>query len=131
MPIQLTLRNACSHSIFADRRVLWEELERIGVVGSNDGEVSAIDCRDSRYPETFRGGYYRAVDRPERQVTISAHQFRDSEPISCHNRLDGEVASSQVTEETNLSIRPQPASDEVDDFRDDQNGYYQRTGMMK
>jgi hypothetical protein len=37
--------------------VLREKLERIGVVGSNDGEASAVECCDSRYPEAFCGRY--------------------------------------------------------------------------
>lgn len=90
-----------------------------------------VECCDLGDPESFGRRHDRPIDSPERQISIPTHQLGDSQPITRHDALDGELAGREVTEESNLRVSTQPAPDQVCHFRDDERRDDQRTWIRE
>jgi hypothetical protein len=107
------------------------EFECVGMGGANDGEVPSVECGDLGDSQPFGCCHDRTVDGSQRQVPILTHQFGDAEPVACHDRLDGEFARREITQEADLGFGAKPCSDEVGHLGDHEYRHDQWTGMLQ
>ncbi len=84
--------------------------------------MPSVECRDHREPKAFSRRHDRTIDRSQREVAILVHQFGDAEPVTCHHRLNAELASGEVTEESHFGICTESGPDEVDHLGDHKGG---------
>jgi hypothetical protein len=98
-----------------------QKLEAGGVGGTDDREVPPVKCCDLGDVETLGRSDHRCVNRSEGKIPILADQFGDPKPVTGHHRLDSELPSGEIAEETDLGICTKPTPDEVDDLGDDES----------
>lgn len=98
-------------------------------VGSHDGEVSPVERGDLVGPQSLGGADHRCVDGAEREIAVPADELGDAHPVGRCDRLDDEVAGSQVAQESDLGVAAEAAGDEARDFGDDEGRDDERAGV--
>ena len=108
-----------------------DEFECVGVSGTDDGEVPAVECCDRGDSDSFSRCHDGTVDGPQRQVPIPTHQLGDTKPVTRHDWLDGELTPREITEEADLGVDAKSCSDEVGHLGDDERGNDEWAGMLQ
>ncbi len=93
---------------------------------ANDGEVTAVERRQSLDTEPLAGGHDRGVENAERQVTVLLEQIDDACPIEGLDRLDQNLAVTQGAGKRLLRRRADATTEEVGDLGDDERRDDQR-----
>ena len=86
--------------------------------GANDVEVAMIKRRNLHDPAALGGGDYGGVHAAKWQVVVSGDEFRHPEQIGRMDRLDGEAAGGQVSEEADLRLPANTRTEQIDDLGD-------------
>lgn len=61
---------------------LWDECQRVDVVGAHDGEVPTVQSCQLNDPETFCQGDETRIGRAERHVGVLLYQFGAAARVS-------------------------------------------------
>jgi hypothetical protein len=99
---------------------LRDELERVDVSWSHDGEVAAVERCDRGYAEAFRRRDHGGVNRAEWEIDIGVHQFGHAVEVRGRKRLERERAASKFASERSLGRRADELANEVGGFDDDE-----------
>lgn len=90
------------------------------MVGSHDGEVTTINCRNRGDVEPLGCGDHRGVNGAQRQVAVLVHHLGDSKPVSGRYWFHAKVAARQITQQLHFCASAEPGPDQVGDFGYDQ-----------
>lgn len=99
------------------------------MAGAYDGEVASVDGRNLVDKQSFCRGHNGCVHRTQRQISITCDKFGDSEPVRGSHRFDAECAVSEIAQESDLSVRAEASTQQVDHLGDDKRRDDQRAGM--
>jgi len=95
----------------------------------NDAEVVAVEGCHFSGVEPFGRNNHRGIDGAERQVAVLGDELRDADGVAGMERLNREVASSQIAEETDLGLPAETRLDQIGDLGDGEGGDDERAGM--
>jgi len=106
-----------------------QESESLDMLGTDDGEVTAVQRRNLVDLQAFGSRDHGSVDAAEREVAVGAHELGDPQPFVGGDRFGDEVARGEVAKEPDFCVRAESRTEEVDDLGDDELGNEQRAGV--
>ena len=113
-----------------DRGSSGKQRERVHVLGANNREVSAVECRDLMHAEAFGDGHQAGVNAAKSQVGVSLNELGNPPPIRRRQSLDGQVPVGDRAVEPSLGGRSELTLDQPAGLGDDQRGCGQRAGVV-
>ena len=90
----------------------WNQLKRVSVRWSHDGEIAVVQGRQGRLPEPLGDGDDRGVDEPEAEVVVGLNQFKASFIVVRDEVDDVETGAGDKPKEARLSTWPEPILDQ-------------------
>ena len=119
--VLIRTREKCGKGWTPSRASLREQLEGRHMVRPYDAEVPSIQRGDLADLQAFGCRDDGGVHRAERKVTVARGQFGDAQPVTGEDRLRGQRAGSEITQEPDLWYDAEARRDEVGDLAHDED----------
>lgn len=108
-----------------------QQLERVGVDGTNDREMTMVERRDLSDLQAFGQGDHGRVDGSERQIAVGPHELDDPRPVLRVDSHRFQCALGDIPEDVQLRVGADTPAHEVRDLREDENRHEERSGVAQ
>ncbi len=111
----------CDSSVRASGRS-WDEFERVGVVGSHNGEVSVVEGGDAGLIESFGDSDEAGVNKVESEIVVGVGELDAAVPVIGGEFDRFELTSGNEAKESLMGSGAETVENQPSRLRDDWGG---------